>query len=407
MSQHTAFLAAVTLVACWACAPINKPNAFVVRDSATIRIVENTTPLWQEGKEWHLSAVPVVDIGEGGGPDYELFRVGSAFRLNDGRIAIANRSTNDIRIFDEHGTHLLTLGGTGSGPGEFTTLMWAGRFRGDSLAAYQSSPALFAVFDEQGKVQRTTPIDLYSRLVGIAQDGSLFVITGVITRYTWPEGVIRDSLILFRAAASQPPWDSVGTYTGNEMLYQRTGGRNTAGLPLFPRLTDIVVHGAHFYVAENDAYEIRRHGIDGRLQMIIRRKVQPASVREEHVEALLTVALARYTDPNLRRSNERALRNALPATLPVFGPLSTEWVYPMSFAISVDVLGNVWVNEYREPGGNERPKWSVFAPDGVWLGEVGFPARFGPLDIGADYVLGLWRDADDVEHVRMYELVKP
>ncbi len=34
------------------------------------------------------------------------------------------------------------------------------------------------------------------------------------------------------------------------------------------------------------------------------------------------------------------------------------------------------------------------------------PPRFSPLDIGPDFVLGLWRDADDVEHVRMYDLVK-
>ncbi len=40
-------------------------------------------------------------------------------------------------------------------------------------------------------------------------------------------------------------------------------------------------------------------------------------------------------------------------------------------------------------------------------GTLGLPPRFQPLDIGPDYILGLWRDADDVEHVRMYQLVKP
>ena len=38
---------------------------------------------------------------------------------------------------------------------------------------------------------------------------------------------------------------------------------------------------------------------------------------------------------------------------------------------------------------------------------AGLPPRFQPLDIGPDYVLGLWRDADDVEQVRLYGLVKP
>jgi hypothetical protein len=48
--------------------------------------------------------------------------------------------------------------------------------------------------------------------------------------------------------------------------------------------------------------------------------------------------------------------------------------------------------------------WRVFDKAGKWLGTVTLPARFNPMDIGTDYVLGLWRDEDDVEHVRMYRL---
>ena len=51
--------------------------------------------------------------------------------------------------------------------------------------------------------------------------------------------------------------------------------------------------------------------------------------------------------------------------------------------------------------------WSVFDVEGFFLGRVTMPHEFSPLDIGPDYVLGLWRDEDDVEHVRMYELIEP
>jgi hypothetical protein len=51
--------------------------------------------------------------------------------------------------------------------------------------------------------------------------------------------------------------------------------------------------------------------------------------------------------------------------------------------------------------------WRVFDPSGIWLGTVTLPARFNPMDIGKDYVLGLWRDEDDVEHIRIYRLRKP
>ena len=111
------------------------PLSAAVRDSAGVRIVENTAPRWQKGEGWHLSSKPVLDLGGQEGPEYALFGVVSAFRLEDGRVAIANTGANDIRIFDEHGRHLLTVGGTGSGRGEFKRLLWAGRFRGASLAA--------------------------------------------------------------------------------------------------------------------------------------------------------------------------------------------------------------------------------------------------------------------------------
>ena len=65
-------------------------------------------------------------------------------------------------------------------------------------------------------------------------------------------------------------------------------------------------------------------------------------------------------------------------------------------------LGPVSVHTFSKPS-----QWDVFSPAGVWLGRVELPASFTPLEIGADYVAGLWRDADDVEFVRFYRLLKP
>ncbi len=66
-------LASMAFGACAADAPEGRGP--VVRDSAGIRIVENTTPQWQEGREWRLSAEPVVGIGGGETEEDQLFRV--------------------------------------------------------------------------------------------------------------------------------------------------------------------------------------------------------------------------------------------------------------------------------------------------------------------------------------------
>ena len=51
--------------------------------------------------------------------------------------------------------------------------------------------------------------------------------------------------------------------------------------------------------------------------------------------------------------------------------------------------------------------WTVFDPAGRMLGELSTPPRFQVIQIGDDYVLGVWKDDLDVEHVRLYALAKP
>ena len=80
--------------------------------------------------------------------------------------------------------------------------------------------------------------------------------------------------------------------------------------------------------------------------------------------------------------------------------------FPAYRRIHVDRAQNLWVQGYTLPGDAENI-WSIFSPDGVWLTDVATPLDLSVYEIGDDYILGLWLDADDVEHVLMYELVKP
>ena len=89
---------------------------------------------------------------------------------------------------------------------------------------------------------------------------------------------------------------------------------------------------------------------------------------------------------------------------------------PAYSVILVASTGEIWA---REPDLTGAPgcwclaglstvpsKWSVFDNAGRWLGDVAMPPRMIPLEIGADYVLGRSRDADDVPHAVMYRLEK-
>jgi hypothetical protein len=54
---------------------------------------------------------------------------------------------------------------------------------------------------------------------------------------------------------------------------------------------------------------------------------------------------------------------------------------------------------------NHAPSdWSVYDRTGRWIADCRLPARFAPAEIGADYVIGVSQDNDDVERVTLWPL---
>src|SRR5690606_34586675 len=53
---------------------------------------------------------------------YEFGRIAGMALLPDGRVAVADGMANEVRVFDENGTHQFTFGRRGAGPGEFDGL---------------------------------------------------------------------------------------------------------------------------------------------------------------------------------------------------------------------------------------------------------------------------------------------
>ena len=82
---------------------------------------------------------PTVSIGQLEGEEpYLLHWAGSFARLPDGRIVVANRGSSEVRMFDASGSHLVSWGGQGEGPGEFMSLSHVAPWPGDSIVAWYS-----------------------------------------------------------------------------------------------------------------------------------------------------------------------------------------------------------------------------------------------------------------------------
>src|SRR5690606_4721331 len=152
-------------------------------------------PAWPPGREWRIEPEPALVIGAPGATDgIEFYGIGTAVLLADGRIAVAERSSQRIRLFDPTGRRELpSLGGRGRGPGEFTGLSWIGVFRGDSILAWDSDQARATVFAPSGEYVRTIS------LPGV--DGFFIVIADLV----FPDGSL-----LVRAGPPQVRPDSAG-----------------------------------------------------------------------------------------------------------------------------------------------------------------------------------------------------
>lgn len=89
----------VTALLVQGCTKSAPSRTYVVRDSAGVTIVENTSPAWSSGEEWRVVEPPVVEIGViDGDQRYQLSRVLGVGRLSDGRILVANGGSQEIRV---------------------------------------------------------------------------------------------------------------------------------------------------------------------------------------------------------------------------------------------------------------------------------------------------------------------
>lgn len=400
----------LALGACGEAPPPAADTDSTVRDSAGVRMVENSAPAWSDESAWRLGDAPRLDIGRLEGPKAtQFFQVSAGTRLSDGSFVLGSFGSHDLRRFTTGGEHVWTVGREGEGPGEFAGLTQVAVGPGDTILTYDFRQRRISRFGPDGSFGDARPLE------GASEGGFAFVealLPDGRAVYTWrvfgdavdgppPEGEIRRDTI--GVHVSGLPGDSareLGRFPGPEMVVLQSGetdgGFNiTISSPAFGRSTEIAAGPAGVWIGDTDRFEIRRYAFDGRLEAIVSRAFQPRVVDDALVRRAMDEELQDADDDNEGRLIRRRWEEIpIPATLPAYESLA------------VDRQGNLWVQLFEIPGARERV-WSVFSAAGVWLCDVSFPDRFRPLEIGDDYVLGRFGDELDVEHVQMWDLVKP
>jgi len=407
MAQHSLKL---TLVCVALAAPTGVTAiAQTTRDSSGVRIVENTRPLLAASRAWRVDPRPLLDLGGVDGDTLREFNLlmGVA-KLSDGRIAVANQSSGTIRFFDASGRFVGHGARKGQGPGEFEQILGMSRIAGDTLAVIDLEEVEY--FTGEGKhVRRGAARGMSPRFIFPAA----FFSSGAYVCLDWndfdrdaPPGRAVSTLPLVRVSADGAKSETLGRFPARV-------GSPMYGVNFAPT-AHFATTGTAIWYSFGDRYEVARLDASGRVEMIVRRSDALRPVTDEMKEARRQFVLNGTGEDG--RPWPASMRARLEASL-------AKAVYverlPATSAIRTDPAGNLWVRiyDYREsfvPSGPVRvqttraaSQWDVFNPQGGWLCAVELPSSFTPLEIGMDYVAGLWRDDDDVEHARLYRLAKP
>jgi hypothetical protein len=379
--------------------------AVTVRDSAGVEIVENHAPSWAEGEGWTINPVPLAEIGGAAGPDDDLFRVTDVRRLRDGSVIVASSSPASLHRFHPDGSLAVVLGREGEGPGEFISIDLLPT-RGDTIIAWDQRNARLTWLDPDGDVIRTRRIDQarFSRRSPFAllPDGRILA-AGFDYPETSPEVGPQEiplGLDLVYPDGTREPIDV--DWIEDEELIVSLAPRPVQQ-PLFfpPGRTDLRFAAAKLFASLTLRAEIEVREPSGPLRRLIRWDAPVRLVSEQAVDerapSMGWAVRGRDFDPAHATDIDLDEIEVIHDTLPAHG------------GIELDVEGNVWVHELdlREQEAASLTRFQVFDSDGRWLGLVELPAGLAEIEIGADYVAGVWQDEDQVEYVRIYGIVKP
>ena len=388
--------AATFLAACGDDAPADRSSTMVT-DSAGVEIV--TSDPWSAEAPCTLGDEPALSIGTADGDaPHMFFQVRHAARLSDGSVAVVDGSSREVRVFDETGAHLVSMGGRGEGPGEFRGpwLLWV--LPGDTLWVGDYLPWRFNVFSVDGVFLRSLTLEDFSLHTLIPPGGVLDGGSSVNVTQATGAGDDFATPVNYLAIAHGPDGavlDTLATLPG-----KRLGSLpGFAGFvePLFEASSLVAARSST--VAMTTAREPQVRIFDGvfRLRRIIRWPDPDREVTGVHVQAAHEDYIARHGGPGSlgwSAGHEAAISDDRPVAE----------FFPTASDLMIGRDGRLWLKRYTRP--RDEPSWMAFQADGNFYCHFRPGLELTPLEFGAAYLLALHRDDLGVERVVMYNLTR-
>ena len=403
-------LVAVSFLALTACerSGDEAPQGTVtVRDSADIRIVENHAPERDPARFWTVDPEPEIVVGgnpasqTADDPAHLLWRLKGAALLSDGRVAVLSGGEPWVLVFDTTGALAAEFGRKGRGPGEFSYPIHLQVLPGDTIVVWDTMWGGIGHFDPSGTLLRDRTLDL-GAVFAAAQtpeqrltesvtlplpDGTFLVdlrprdwTPVVYTLYRTPTGYLR--------VDSAYATHSFGWWDGREGLLTMPP---IPFLVPFRKQAVLAAGGSPLsvYISNADRYEVHQFSPTGVLRRIIRRTaVEPIPILASEVESW-----------KARLSERQSLDwDGWDGVLEKYPPRLHR---ARVAGLMTDTDGNLWVANRLDEQSSE---WSVFDPEGRWLGTMSLPVARVTW-IARDRIVGVLTDPDiGVESVVVHRL---
>jgi hypothetical protein len=350
---------------------------------------------------WVVEPTPVLDVrGLSTSGTVSFGYPAGGIRLSNGSLLIADRGENSIRLFDATGVLQRTTGRSGQGPGEFQSMMWAGRCGTDSLLVWDLSRRQATMIAASGDLTRQFAIPASdtahmpfrfscSPRGAIAYESAPRRIPGAPPNAERPDimgvnaavySVDRDGRVLLR----------LGDVPGGEVVAvtSPSGGRGAVPRPLGRTAHVAAMDGAVVISSADSAFVTMIHadGTQNRYALPIAIRAPTRAEFDGAIQSLATMTPATMRQAMIQQLSAVPVPSRLP---------------PVS-ALLTDTEGLLWVQ--TTPAGGTALDFLVMQNDGRVVARVRVPMGLTVFDIGRDYVLGSYSDSDDEMHVVVLRL---
>jgi hypothetical protein len=349
---------------------------------------------------WVVEREPVLDVTGVDGAGSVIFGYAAGgTRLSNGGLLIADRAENSIRVLDSSGRLVRSVGRAGDGPGEFQTMMWAGGCGPDSMLIWDFRRRQASMIGSSGAVARQFAVPAGDTAQAPFQfacsPGGSIAYRSAPRPVRGPPNPQSPNIMAVSAAVYRTRFDGtiaqrLGDIPAGEVaaVVSPSGGRGAAPRPLGRNASIAATNEAIVISSAESAYVnvVHNDGRTSRHELPIPLRAPTQAEFDEAIQATASMAPA-----SMRQTlAEQLAAVPRPDRLPAISALFT------------DSEGLIWVQ--TTPPGARALDFLVVRLDGRVVARTQVPRGITIFEIGRDYVLGGYSDANDEMHVVTYRL---